>query len=180
MATKFNGAPLPRVEIKPKPKAHDDDETLDPALTINTVVASGDLYMLDINEKDAESMYQVLEKDDRVKTFNVPSREVTCDACRKSFPRCNNHEEDDEYTRVHAILAREMMILNFNHPPPCYLLLISGDKKFDTSLSFMASRGYKVLLSFPDGDIPLGQQSQKLWLWQKLILGEGPLDRASK
>ncbi|XP_013632909.1 PREDICTED: uncharacterized protein LOC106338493 [Brassica oleracea var. oleracea] len=218
MATKFNGDPLPRFEMKPKPKAHDDDEatlrlksknvhviwdwnnallpsgydmstlftkiqqrlqTLDPALTINTVVASGDLYMLDINEADAEARYQILDKDDRVKTFNVPSREVTCDACRKSFPRCN-HEEDDEYTRVHAILAREMMILNFNHPPPCYLLLISGDKKFDTSLSFMASRGYKVLLSSPDGDTSLRQHSQEFWLWQKLILGEGPSTQESK
>lgn len=113
MATKFNGAPLPRFEIKPEAKSHDDDEVtvtlksknvhvvwdwksarlpsgydvstlftniqqglqkLDPALTINTVVASGDLYTLDINETEAESRYQILEKDDRVMTFKVPSR----------------------------------------------------------------------------------------------------------
>ncbi|KAJ4905245.1 hypothetical protein Rs2_19196 [Raphanus sativus] len=140
-------------------------QKLDSALTINTVAAaSGDIHTLAVNEAEAESRYQILEKDDRVKTFNVPSREVTCDACRKSFPRCNHEDDNDEYTRVHAILAREMRFLNFDHPPPCYLLLISGDEKFDSSLSFMASRGYKVLLSSPDGNTYRQRASERLKL----------------
>ncbi|KAG2323141.1 hypothetical protein Bca52824_016354 [Brassica carinata] len=73
-----------------------------------------------------------------------------------------------------------MRFLNFNHPPPCYLLLISSDEKIDTSLSFMASRGYKVFLSSPDGNTSLREDSEEFWLWQKLILGEGPSTTESK
>ncbi|KAH0928174.1 hypothetical protein HID58_013901 [Brassica napus] len=50
---------------------------------------------------------------------------------------------------------------------------------FDPSLSFMASRGYKVLLSSPDGNTSLRQHSQEFWLLEKLIQGEGPSTQES-
>ncbi|CAN7088534.1 unnamed protein product [Brassica rapa subsp. narinosa] len=49
-----------------------------------------------------------------------------------------------------------MIILNFNHPPPCYVLLISADKDFESSMNFMTRRGYKVLLSSPIFQVGFG------------------------
>ncbi|KAL0725315.1 hypothetical protein Bca4012_039914 [Brassica carinata] len=81
-------------------------QKLDPALTINTVVASGDLHTLGVDDTDAESRYQILENDHRVKTFKVASRQVTCDTCLKSFARCNHEEDDDEFYKSSSVDRR--------------------------------------------------------------------------
>lgn len=138
-----------------------------PSMTIKSVVACGEHYALAINEEEgkkkkiADDRTRFFKQDTRCTIIKVPSRKRTCDGCGHTFPnvsdlteqqRADRFKGQDEYSRVtdvgDAILAREMIILNFNHPPPCCVLLVSADKDFKSSMNFMTRRGYKVLLSF--------------------------------
>lgn len=64
-------------------------QTLDPALTINTVVASGDLYTLSINEADAEARYKIFDEDER-----------TCSNFQSSIKRNNLRHLSEKYSAL--------------------------------------------------------------------------------
>ncbi|CAF2264381.1 unnamed protein product [Brassica napus] len=81
-------------------------------------------------------------------------------------------------TSGHIQFSKAFDLLQRKRYYNCILAHIRIDL-FDPSLSFMASRGYKVLLSSPDGNTSLRQHSQEFWLLEKLIQGEGPSTQES-
>ncbi|KAI5056943.1 hypothetical protein GOP47_0028761 [Adiantum capillus-veneris] len=74
-----------------------------------------------------------------------------------------------------AILA-DMFLFALDNPPPCTILLISGDVDFAPALHKLGQRGYTVLLAVPAAArvaSSLCNASQHVWDWPSVARGEG-------
>lgn len=74
-----------------------------------------------------------------------------------------------------AILV-DMFLFALDNPPPCTILLISGDVDFAPALHKLGQRGFTVLLVLPAGQAvasALCNAGQYVWDWPSVARGEG-------
>ena len=74
-----------------------------------------------------------------------------------------------------AILV-DMFLFALDNPPPCTILLISGDVDFAPALHKLGQRGYSVVLAIPAGtgvSSALCNAGRYVWDWPSVARGEG-------
>lgn len=74
-----------------------------------------------------------------------------------------------------AILV-DMFLFALDNPPPCTILLISGDVDFAPALHKLGQRGYTVVLAIPAGigvSLALCNAGRYVWDWPSVAKGEG-------
>ncbi|KAM0025105.1 putative transcription factor interactor and regulator CCHC(Zn) family [Helianthus debilis subsp. tardiflorus] len=74
-----------------------------------------------------------------------------------------------------AILV-DMFLFALDNPPPCSIMLISGDVDFSPALHVLGQRGYTVILVIPSRvgvSSALSNAGSYVWDWSSVVRGEG-------
>ncbi|KAJ0884299.1 putative transcription factor interactor and regulator CCHC(Zn) family [Helianthus annuus] len=74
-----------------------------------------------------------------------------------------------------AILV-DMFLFALDNPPPCSIMLISGDVDFSPALHVLGQRGYTVILVIPSRvgvSSALSNAGSYVWDWASVVRGEG-------